>query len=172
MYGLNTAFDFVTKAVFYDNINFFGCNLYTGVCHLFDGAFSDALSGNIHKWRQMRKRETLPTILVRCHLGDYLRCNIASGMESVRFLYHGACDYCTILEHVLQIHQVAVVHFLDEIIRIMEVDYSVFMSLPHFFRKEHSLCDVLGDFPCHIVSLCGIYNRILVGILLLCLFVI
>ncbi len=119
----------------------------------------------------MRKRKRLAAVLVGSHLCDNLRCYIAGSEEAVRLLDHGLADDRAVLQHILQIDQVAVVLLLRVIIRIVEVNDALFMRADNIFRKEDSLGQILGDLAGHIITLRRIDDRILIGILLLYLFV-
>ena len=74
----------------------------------------------------------------------------------------GLADNRAVLQHVLQVHQVAVVHVLGKIIGVMEMDDALLVSLHDVLGKEHPLGQVLADLPGH-VSLCTLLT---VGFLL------
>ena len=84
----------------------------------------------------------------------------------MRFFDHRAADHCAVLEHVFQIDQIAVVHMLGVIIGIVEMDDPLPVRLYNIFRQQHSLCQVLADFSCHIVPLYTVDCRIFIGIFL------
>ena len=81
-------------------------------------------------------------------------------------LDHSAADHRTVLEHVFQIDQVAVVHMLGVIIGIVEMNDPLMVCLYNIFRQQHSLCQVLADFSCHIIPLYTVDCRIFIGIFL------
>ena len=60
---------------------------------------------------------------------------------------------------------------LCEIIRVMEVDDALFMRLHDIIRQKETLCDILADFPRHIVALYAVYGRVFVGVFLFYFFV-
>ena len=112
----------------------------------------------------MGQRDGLPAILVRGHLGDDLGGDVAGGGEAVGPLDHGAGDHSAVLQHILQVHQVAVVHMLGIIIRIMEVDDALLMGLhdvPVAAAARHPV-HLAG----HVVPLGGVHHRVLIGVLL------
>ena len=78
----------------------------------------------------------------------------------------GLADHRTVLQHILQIHEIAVVHVLCKVIRIVEMDQSLLICLNDFFRKKKSSCQVLADLTRHIITLYAVDDRVLVGILL------
>ena len=61
--------------------------------------------------------------------------------------------------------------FLGIVIRIMEVNDSLLMSMHDLLREQNATAQILADLSCHIISLCGVDDRILVGVLLLDLLV-
>ncbi len=63
-------------------------------------------------------------------------------------------------------------HMLGKIIRIMEVYHAFLMGMDHMLWQEEPLCNVLADFPCHIIPLDAVHNWVLVGIFLLDFFII
>ena len=83
-----------------------------------------------------------------------------------------AGDYGSVLQHILQVDQIAVVHMLCEIIRIMEVDQSVVVCVNNILGQQDTVCDISGNLAGHIITLGGIDHGIFVGIFLLCLFVV
>ena len=90
----------------------------------------------------------------------------------MRLLDQRARDNGAVLEHVLQVHQIAVVHVLGKVIRIVEMDQALIMGIHDLLGQQHALGQVLGNLAGHIVALNGIDGRILIGVLLLNLFVI
>ena len=83
------------------------------------------------------------------------------------FLDHGPADDRSVLEHVLQVDQIAVVHVLRIVIGIMEVDDPRLVRLDDILRQEHPLGQVTADLPRHVVPLDTVDRRVLVGVLLL-----
>ena len=82
-------------------------------------------------------------------------------------LNHGAADNGSVLKHVLQIDQIAVVHMLCEIVRIMEMNDSLIVGGHNLRRKQDTLGDVLAHLAGHVVALYAVDRRVLVGIFLL-----
>ena len=74
-----------------------------------------------------------------------------------------------ILQHIVQIHQVAVVASLDEIIGVMEVNDAFPVCVDNIGVQQQPLGDVPGGFASNIVSLDRDDVRVLVGVLHLCL---
>ena len=83
----------------------------------------------------------------------------------------GLTDDRTVLEHVLQVDQVAVVFFLCEIVGVVEVDDSLLVGSDDLLRQQDTHGQILADLPRHIVALGGVDDRVLVGIFLIDLFV-
>ncbi len=81
-------------------------------------------------------------------------------------LDEGVGDHGPVLKHVIQIHQVAVVHVLGEIIRVVKMDDPFLVGLDHLLGEEKPVGDILADRACHVVSLHAVDHRVLVGILL------
>ena len=90
----------------------------------------------------------------------------------MRLLNQRTRDNSTVLEHILQVHQVAVMHVLGKVVRIMEVNQTLIVSIHNLLGQQHTLGQVLGDLAGHVVTLNGIDGRVLVGVLLLDLFVV
>ena len=80
----------------------------------------------------MRQGDGLAAVLVGGHLRDDLGGDVAGGGEGVGLLDQGAGDDGAVLQHVLQIHQIAVVHMLGIIVRVMEMDDAGSRGRPQF----------------------------------------
>ena len=106
------------------------------------------------------------------HLRDDLRGDVAGRREAMRALDERAGDDGAVLQHVLEVHEIAVVHVLGEIVRIMEVDEALVVRLHHVLRQQHALGEVLGHLARHVIALHGVHRGVLVGVLLLDLFVV
>ena len=63
-------------------------------------------------------------------------------------------------------------HVLGKVVRIMEVNQALIVSIHNLLGQQHALGQVLGNLAGHIVALNGVDGRVLVGVLLLDLFVI
>ena len=84
----------------------------------------------------MGQRDRLAAVLVAGHLCHDLGGNVAGSKEAVRLLDHGLTDNCTVLEHILQIDQVAVMLLLRKIIGIVEMDDTGLMRAHNLCRKQ------------------------------------
>ena len=120
----------------------------------------------------MRKGNGLAAILVGGDLGDDLGRNVAGGREAVRLFDERAGDDRAVLEHVFQIHKVAVVHVLGKIVRVVEVDDTGLVRLDDLLRQQHPAREVFGYLARHIVALDSVDGGVLVGVFLLDLFVV
>ena len=119
----------------------------------------------------MSQRDGLPAVLAARDLGDDLRGDVASGREAVRLLDERAGDDRAVLEHVLEVHEVAVVHVLSVVVGVVEMYDTVVVRINDVLREQYAVCDVPGDLARHIVTLCGVDNRVFVGVLLLGFFI-
>ena len=77
----------------------------------------------------MSQGDGLTAVLVGGHLGDDLGGDVAGGGETVGPFNEGAGDDGAVLQHVLQVHQITVVHVLSIIVGVMEVDDALLVSL-------------------------------------------
>ena len=73
----------------------------------------------------------------------------------------------SVLKHILKVYKVTVMHMLRKIVGIMEMDKSVFMSFYYIRGKKNTSCNILTYFTRHIVTLYGVYLRVLIGVFLL-----
>ena len=115
----------------------------------------------------MRQRYALPAVLVARHLRYYLGCDVARGGKAVRPVYHSARNDRSVLEHVAQIDQIAIVHVLGEVVHVVEMDNALVVRLHDVLRQENPRGYVLGDLACHVVALDAVYDGILVRVFLL-----
>ena len=76
----------------------------------------------------MRQCKGLSAVLVTGHLCNDLSRDIAGREKTMRLFDHSLADDRPVLEHVLQVDQVAVVFPLCKIVRIMEMDDPLLMS--------------------------------------------
>ena len=90
----------------------------------------------------------------------------------MRLFDERAGDDRAVLQHILEIDQIAVVHVLGEVIRVVEVDDALVMRLDDVLRQQHAGRQILGDLARHIVALDGVDGRVLVGVFLLDLLVV
>ena len=72
-----------------------------------------------------------------------------------------------VLQHVLKVHEVAVMHMLGEVIGVVEVDDALVVGLNDLGGKQDALREVLGNLTGHVIALHRIDGRVLVGVLLL-----
>ena len=114
----------------------------------------------------MCQRDTLSAVLITCDLRNDLGRNVACRGKAVRLLDQCLADDRTVLEHILEIHQIAVMHMLRIVVRIMEMDDTLAVCLHNIRRQQQSFCDILADFARHIITLYTVYRRIFVGIFL------
>ena len=169
---LDAATDLVTQAILNDLANLFGRCGNAELLELAGDLATNLLTAHLNKGGKMGQRDGLAAVLGGSNLGDNLRRNIAGGREAVRLLNQRARNNSAVLEHVLQVHQIAVVHMLGKVIRIVEMDQTLIMGIHDLLRQQHALGQVLGNLASHIVALNGVDGRVLVGVLLLDLFVI
>ena len=115
----------------------------------------------------MGKCKRLSAVLVAGYLCHDLCRYVTCGKKAVRLFDHRLTDHRTVLQHIFQIDQVTVVLFLRKIIGVVEVDDPRLMRLHDLLGKQYPLRKVFADFSRHIISLCRVDDRVLVGILLL-----
>ena len=83
-----------------------------------------------------------------------------------------AGDDSAVLQHVFQVHQVAVMHVLRVVVGVVEVDDALVVRGHDVFRQKHAHGQVLRDLAGHVVALDRVDRGVLVGVLLLDLFVV
>ena len=110
----------------------------------------------------MRQGNTLSAVLGTCNLRDCLCGNIAGSGKALRRIDHRLADDRTVLKHVLQIDQTAVVRVLRKIIRVMKMDDSFLMRLYDLRWKQESSGDILADLTCHVIPLYTVYGRVFI----------
>ena len=113
----------------------------------------------------------LSTILTAGYCWNDLSHHRTGYLETLRTLNELAVHNGTIVQHILNIDQTAVENRLYKIIRIMEMQNSLFMGLCNLLRQKQSFREILGNFACDQISLSGSCCRILVGILFHNLFI-
>ena len=170
--GLNAAVDLLAESFLDDLVNLFLADLNAHFLNLGEGFLADLLSRNLNERSEVSQADALSSVLVAGDLGDDLRCDVAGGGEAVGLLYEGVTDNGAVLEHILEVHEVAVVHMLSEVVGVVEVDQTLLISLDDIGREKHSSCQVAADLARHIVALNAVDGGILVGILLLNLLVV
>ena len=128
-------------------------------------------AGDIHKGGEVGQADALAAVLVGCHLCNDLGGDVAGGGEAVRLFNIGAGNDGAVLQHVLQIHQIAVVHVLGKVVGIVEVDQTLLMCLDDLRVQQQTGGQIFGDLTGHIVALYAVHGGVLIGVLLLDLFV-
>jgi len=99
------------------------------------------------------------------------RILLPQDIVAVGLFNQGAGDDGAVLQHVLQIHQIAVVHVLGKVVGIVEVDQTILMCLYDLRVQQQTGGQIFGDLTGHIVTLHTVDGGVLVGVLLLDLFV-
>ena len=135
LYDLYASFDLIFYPAFCNLIDLFFRDRNSCFLHLSSDFPAEFPAAHLHKRRQMRKRDTLSAVLGTCNLCNNLRCNIARRRKTMRFFDHRTADHRSVLQHIFQIDQTAVMHMLRKIIRIMEMDNSVFMRFHDILRQ-------------------------------------
>ncbi len=130
------------------------------------------LSGDVDEGSEMGKRDGLAAVLAGGDLGYDLSGDVACGGEAVRSLDLGPGDHGAVLEHILEIDEIAVVLLHGEIVRVMEMDYAFVVRLDDIWRQEYPPGEILADLSGNIVPLDGHDLGVLVGVLLLHLLVV
>ena len=169
----NSAYmgDPLVMALFGDLIDLFFRN--TGkIVKLLAYELAELLTADVNEGSEMRKANALTAVLAGGNLRDDLCCDVAGSGEAVRLFDHGAADNGAVLKHILQVDEVAVVHMLSEIVRVVEVDDALLVCGNDFLGKKDSLCDILADLTCHIVTLNAVDSGVFVGVFLLDLLVV
>ena len=119
----------------------------------------------------MGQADALAAVLVGCHLCNDLGGDVASGGEAVGLFNIGAGNDGAVLQHVLQIHQITVVHVLGKVVGIVEVDQTLLMGLDDLRVQQQTGGQIFGDLTGHIVALHAVHGGVLIGVLLLDLFI-
>ena len=169
---LDAATDLVTQTVLNDLTDLLGRRRDAKLLKLAGNLDTNLLAAHLDKRSQVGQRNRLTAVLGRGDLGDNLRRDIASSREAVRLLDQRARDNGAVLEHILQVHQVTVMHVLGEVVRIMEVNQALVVGIHDLLGQQHALRQVLGNLAGHVVALNGVDGRVLIGVLLLDLFVV
>ena len=103
------------------------------------------LPTDLHERRQMRQRNGLTAILVRGDLRDNLRGNVAGRGKAVRPLNQRSGNNRSVLQHILQIHQIAVMHVLRIVVRVVEVNYSFVVRVDYVLGQQYAVGKVAGS---------------------------
>ena len=115
----------------------------------------------------MGKRNRLSAVLVGCDLGDDLGGDVARRRETLGLFDHRSRNDRPVLQHILKVHEIAVVHMLGIVVHVVEMDDALVVRLYDVSGQKKTRSDVLGDLAGHVVALDGVDRRILVGVLLL-----
>ena len=169
--GLNAAADLLPQTGLHQLRDLFRTGVRADGGHFRLHDLTDLLTADLHKGGQMGQGDRLAAVLVRGHLRHDLGGDIAGSGEAVGPLDEGTGDDGAVLQHILQVHQIAVVHVLGVIISVMEVDDALPVGFHDLLRQEDTLRDVAAYLAGHVVPLGGIHHRVLVGVFLLGLLV-
>ena len=85
----------------------------------------------------------------------------------MRLFNHCLGDDGAVLQHVLQINQIAVMFLLSVIIGVMKMDDTFLVRLYNVLRQKNAGRQILADSTGHVIALCTVDHRILIGIFLL-----
>ena len=163
--GLDAAVDLIAQAALHDLALALGRNIQT--LHLSLDLSGDLLAGDVHEGGKVGQADALAAVLVGGHLRDDLGGDVAGGGETVGLLDIGARDDRAVLEHIVQIDEVAVVHMLGKVVGVVEVDETLLMSLDDLGVQQQAGGQILGDLTGHVVALDAVDGGVLVGVLLL-----
>ena len=90
----------------------------------------------------------------------------------MRTLDERARDHGAVLQHVVEVDEVAVVHVLRVVVRVVEVNDALLVRLDDLGGEKIAHGEVLGDLAGHVVALDRDDSGVLVGVLLLDLLVV
>jgi len=140
--------------------------------HLGVDLAADLLARDVDERREVRERDRLPAVLARSDLRDDLRGDVAGGGEAVWALDERARDHGAVLQHVVEVDEIAVVHVLREVVGVVEVDDALVVGGHDVGGQQLAHGQVLGDLAGHVVALDADDGGVLVGVLLLDLLVV
>ena len=170
--SLNALVDLVAKPLLNNGVELVVGHLNAHFLDLGAGLAADLLPRDLNERSEVGKADALTAVLVARYLSDDLGRDVARGRKAVGLLDKGIADHGSVLEHILEIYEVAVVHMLGKIVGIVEVDYALLIGLDNVGREQHSLCKVAAHLACHVVALNAVDSGVLVGIFLLNLLVV
>ena len=165
--GLHAPADLLPQALFHDTVHHLGVGGAAADGDIGQHLGLDLLAGHVHEGGQMGQGNGLAAVLVGGHLGNDLSGDVAGSGEAVGLLDHGAGDDGAVLQHILQIDQVAVVHVLGIVVHIVEVDDAGLMGLHDLLRQQQTAGDILAHLAGHVVTLDRVDGGVFVGVLLL-----
>ena len=170
--GLHAPADLLPQAGLHQLADLLLAGVHADGRHLRQDDAADLLAADLHKGGQVGQTDGLAAVLVGGHLGHDLGGDVAGGGEGMGLFDHGAGDNGAVLQHVLQVHQVAVVHMLGEIVGVVEVDDALLMGLHNILGQQQTVGNIPGHLAGHIIPLGGVHHGIFVGVLLLGLLVV
>ena len=169
--GLHAPADLLPQPVLHDLVDLFLRGPGADGLHLRQDDAAQLLTAHIHERGQVGQGDGLAAVLVTGHLSDDLGGDVAGGGEAVGTLDQRTGDDGAVLQHVLQIHQVAVVHVLGKVVGVVEVDDALPVCLHDVGGQQDALAQVAAHLAGHVVPLGGVDHGVLVGVFLLGLFV-
>ena len=170
--GLHALADLLAQTALDELFKALGLDGLTDLLKARDQLRADLLTANLHKRREVGQADALTAVLVGGDLRDDLGRDVARRRERMRTLDLGAADDGAVLQHILEVDQIAVVHMLREIVRVVEMDQARIVRLDDLLRQQNTLGDILADLTRHIVALHAVDGGVLVGVLLLDLLVV
>ena len=130
------------------------------------------LAGYLYKRCKVGEGNRLSSVLVGSNLGNDLGGNVAGCRKRVRAFNQCSCNNRAILEHIFQIDKIAVMHVLCIVVAVMEMDDSFLMRFHDVLWKKNPVSQIAADFTGNVITLGGIYNWVLIRILLFCFFIV
>ena len=170
--GLHTAADLLTETIFYDGADLLLGGSGTDGLHLGENAGADLLTAHLYEGSQVGQGDGLTAVLIGGNLGHDLGGDVAGGGKGVGPLDQRAGDNRAVLQHILQIDQIAVVHVLCVVVRVVEMDDALVVGLDDLLRQKNTVGDIPGNLTRHVVTLGGVDDGILIGVFLLGLLVV
>ena len=166
MDSLNSSLYLFSQAPLYDGIDLFVIHGNSGLFILSQYILCDGLPADINEFGEVSQRNRLAAVLVRGNLSNDLGGDIARSGKAMRLFNHRAGDNGAVLEHIIQIHEVAIVHMLSEVVRVMEVNEPFIMSVHDVGRQQHAPSHITRNFPSNIITLRRQDIYIFIGVLL------
>ena len=170
--GLHTAADLFAQALFDDFGDLALRRVDTEGFDLGEHLFADLLARYVDKGGEVRQRDGLAAVLVGRDLRDDLGGDVAGGGKRMGALDERAGDDRAVLQHILKVHEVAVVHMLGIIVRVVEVNDAFLVRLDDILGQEETVRQITAHLAGHIVALGGVDDGVFVGVFLLGLFVV
>ena len=170
--GLNATGHLIVKALLHHITQLFCGKLNTNRVHLVHNSLANLAARNINKRSKVSERNGLAAVLAGRHLCNDLCCNVTRRREAVWTFNKRTGNDRAVLKHIVKIDKIAVVHVLRKVIRVMEVNETLIVSLHNILWQKLALNKIFGNLTGHIVTLYGNNSRILIGILLFNFFVV